>query len=290
MPTEDVLIVLFCAVDDWLRLHPAPLRPGPKPKCADSEILTVALAREILGCDAERRFHRRLRREYRHLFPHLPAQSELNRRTRWLWRALEGLRQQWRDQLPAALGDWYSVDSTPLPVKQRHRANGRNDWQGMGLAASFGYCAAKQMWFYGFRLELVTTLIDQVPVTWGLFPAAGDERLMAEQLLTGLGPLALLADRGFRGREYTQRLADQGVQLTTPPMRRDTDATAKPLRAFIRAHRNRIESAFNTLKDRFMLERHRAHSVWGLLTRVAAKLAALTFVALVRHQSGLVLE
>lgn len=32
MRTEDVLIVLFCEVDDWVREHPLPARPGPVPR------------------------------------------------------------------------------------------------------------------------------------------------------------------------------------------------------------------------------------------------------------------
>ena len=44
--------------------------------------------------------------------------------------------------------------------------------------------------------------------------------------------------------------------------------------------RNRIEATNDTLKDRFHLERHQAKAFWGLLTRVAAKIAAHTFTKL----------
>jgi hypothetical protein len=88
MTTEDRLIVRFCAVDDWVQAHGLPRRPGPVPVCTDSEVLTFAVAREVLGTTSERRFRRVLVRDWRHLFPHIPAQSELNRRTRWLSRAL----------------------------------------------------------------------------------------------------------------------------------------------------------------------------------------------------------
>src|SRR5712692_4634730 len=102
MRTENLLIVLFCEVDDWVQAHPLPRRAGPVPACSDSEVLTFALAREVLGYDSERRFRRVLRDDGAHLFPHIPAQAELNRRTRWLWGALELLRRHWLAQLPAA--------------------------------------------------------------------------------------------------------------------------------------------------------------------------------------------
>src|SRR3712207_1504504 len=85
MTTEDLLIVLFCEVDDWVRAHGLPRRPGRVPAFSDSEVLACALARELLGYSSERRFRRVLLRDWGHLFPRVPAQSELNRRTRWLW-------------------------------------------------------------------------------------------------------------------------------------------------------------------------------------------------------------
>ena len=290
MTTEDLLIVLFCAVDDWVQAHGLPRRPDPAPACADSEVLTFAVAREVVGITSERRFRRLLLREWRHLFPHIPAQSELNRRTRWLSGALELLRQHWLADLPPALGRWFAIDTTPLPVKHPSRVRGLDGWVGPdGLSARFGRCAAKAAWFYGFRLALLTPLIDPVPVCWAVVPAAGNERDAAELLLEGAHDLHLLCDKGFRGRVFAAGLAAQQITLLTPPRRDERAALSARLRRFIADHRNRIESGINTLKDRFALEQHRAKTFWGLLTRVMAKLAALTFRA-VWQQAGVDLE
>lgn len=290
MTTEDLLIVLFCAIDDWVRQHGLPTRPGPVPACADSEILTFAVARELLGFTSERRFRRVLLREWRHLFPRIPAQSELNRRTRWLSGALERLRQHWLADLPPALGRWFAIDTTPLPVKHPSRVRGVDGWVGPGgLHARFGRCAAKAEWFYGFRLALLTPLIDPVPVCWAVVPAAGNEREAAEALLDGARDLHLLCDKGFRGRVFAAGLAAREITLLTPPRRDERLTMSARLRRFIADHRNRIESGINTLKDRFALERHRAKTFWGLLTRLMAKLAALTLRAAWR-QAGLDVE
>ena len=61
------------------------------------------------------------------------------------------------------------------------------------------------------------------------------------------------------------------------------------VRRFIAAHRGRIESSYNTLKDQLALESHRAHTFWGLLTRVMGKLAAYTLRAVWRY-AGLTVE
>lgn len=286
MTTEDLLIVLFCAIDDWVCQHGLPTRPGPAPACADSEVLTFAVARELLGITSERRFQRMLLREWQHLFPHIPAQSELNRRTRWLSGALELLRQHWLADLPPALGRWFAIDTTPLPVKHPSRVRGVDGWIGPdGLHARFGRCAAKAAWFYGFRLALLTPLIDPVPVCWAVVPAAGNERDAAALLLEGAHDLHLLCDKGFRGQVFAAELAAQQITLLTPPSRAERVTMSAQLQRFIADHRNRIESGINTLKDRFALEQHRAKTFHGLLTRVMAKLAALTFRA-VWQQAG----
>ncbi len=284
MRTEDLLIVLFCEVDDWVQAHPLPTRPGPPPACADSEVLTVTLARELLGYSSERRFRRVLRADWDHLFPHLPAQSELNRRTRWLWGALELLRQHYLAQLPPALEDWYAFDTTPLPVKHPSRVRGPDQWcLPGGLVARFGRCAAKALWFYGFRLAVLTPLIDPVPIRWAIVPAAVNERDVLEDQVEGLADLKILADKGLRGRAVSGRLADRGILLLTPPTKRERATMPPSQQRFIAAHRNRIETGFTIDKDQFHLEHHRARTGWGLLTRVVGKLAAFTIRAVWRR-------
>ena len=89
MTTEDLHIGLLCAIDDWVCQHGLPTRPGPAPACTDREVLTFALARELVGITSERRFRWMPPREWPYQFPHIPAQSEANRRIRWLSGALD---------------------------------------------------------------------------------------------------------------------------------------------------------------------------------------------------------
>lgn len=284
MRTEDLLIVLFCWVDDWVKAGGVPRRPGPVPTCSDSEILTFALARDVLGYDSERRFRRVLQADWRHLFPHIPAQSELNRRTRWLWGAFEHLRQHFLACLPLATEDWYAFDTSPLPVRHPSRVRGPDQWRlPDGLQAGFGRCAAKAMWFYGFRVATLTPLIDPIPLRWALVPAAVSEREVLAAMLDGLADLKLLADKGLRSRALSEALAQQGILLLTPPTRAERATMPAVLQRFIAAHRNRIEGSYTTLKDQLHLEHHRALTGWGLLTRLASKFASYTLRAVLRR-------
>src|SRR6478672_5355548 len=220
MTTEDLFILLFCTIDDWLQTQPLPPRPGKAPACSDSELLTLAVARELLRGRSERSFLRTLQREWRHLFPHLPAQSEFNRRCRWLQGALELLRRHLVQTLPSATSTLLGVDTSPLPIKHRSRVRpGRHPgcWAGPhDLHAGFGYCEAKHWWCYGFRLATLAPLSDGVPRHWALTPAAVNEREVAAALLAGEQGVLLVADKGFDGAAMRTRLQQQGGLLLTP--------------------------------------------------------------------------
>jgi len=287
MTTEDQLIVLFCLIDDWVHDHPLPRRPGRRAACADSEVLTLAIGRDLLGGQSERGFLRRVRREWCHLFPRLPSQSELNRRTRWLYGALEAVRRWLVAQLPSATSTVLGVDTSPLPVKHRTRVRAGRGTTFDGphqLTASFGYCAAKREWFYGFRLAVLAPLADGVPRHWALCPAAVNERDVACELLRGEANPLLVADRGFDGAAMRQQLQQQDSVLLTPPRTLRRYQPTALVRAFVRRRRNRVERPFAILQERFALAQHRARILWGLLTRVTAKLAAFTLLTLWQHQ------
>src|SRR5215211_8630755 len=94
MPLADLFVHVYVLVDDALAHGTVvvPRRPGPAPSCSDAEVLTIALVRHLLGRPSEAGFLAEVGRDWRAYFPVLPAQSEFNRRVRWLWGAFEHLR------------------------------------------------------------------------------------------------------------------------------------------------------------------------------------------------------
>ena len=290
VPTEDWLITLSVAVDTWWQREGrwvCPGRPGPVPTCSEAELLTLALAGEFLERRSERAWRAEVVANWGHLFPRVPAQSEWNRRVRWFWGAFEHLRAFWLRPLSLAPGSWVTIDTAPLPVKHPSRVRGTaaDLWAGpvTGLVGGFGYCSALARWFYGFRLALCTGLTDGLIRGWAIVPAAVDERLVADGLLDGYRDLGLLTDQGFRSAAWDRCwAAESQVWHLLAPSRRDRQQASRPptLEAFVTTFRNRIEATNDTLKDRFHLEAHQAKGFWGLLTRVAAKLAAYTFATL----------
>jgi hypothetical protein len=91
LPTEDLFVYVYVLVDDAVRSGAVAIaaRPGPAPACTDAELLAIALVRHLLGRRSEAGFLAEVARDWAHLFPVLPHQSEANRRIRWLWGAFE---------------------------------------------------------------------------------------------------------------------------------------------------------------------------------------------------------
>ena len=281
LPTEDLFVYVYVLVDDAIGAGAVAIapRPGPVPACSDAELLAIALVRHLLGRRSEAGFLAEVARDWAHLFPVLPHQSEANRRIRWLWGAFEQLRAMLAARRPA--DDCQQVDTTALPVKHTSRVRGSDGWTGPGndLPARFGRDAAHAEWFYGFRLAVKTDLGSRIVRAWAIVPAAVNEREAAEDLLeAGPRPRDLLADKGFSGRAFAAAQAARGTAVLVPPEKKQRASMPPALLKVIAEWRNRIETTFSEITDRMELARHGAHSFWGLLTRTAAAIAAHTLL------------
>src|SRR5712691_5824571 len=219
LPTEDLFVYVYVLIDDLIsaRAIAIPPRPGPAPACSDAELLAIAQVRHLLGRRSEAGFLAEVARDWAHLFPHLPHQSEANRRIRWLRGAFEQLRCHLAGQVPA--DDCQQAGTSALPVKHTSRVRGPDSRAGPdGLHARFGRDAAHAEWFYGFRLAVRTDLGSRIVRAWSIVPAAVNEREVAEDLLeAGPPPRDLLGDKGFTGAAFAAGQAARGTAVLVPP-------------------------------------------------------------------------
>ncbi len=280
LPTEDLFVYVYVLIDDLITagVIAIPPRPGPVPACSDAELLALALVRHLLGRRSEAGFLAEVARDWAHLFPVLPHQSEANRRIRWLRGAFELLRCSLAARLPA--DDCQQAGTSALPVKHPSRVRGPDGWTGPGgLHAQFGRDAAHAEWFYGFRLAVRTDLGSRIVRAWSIVPAAANEREIGADLLeTGPPPRDLLADKGFSGRAFAAGQAARGTAVLVPPAKGQRAAMPAILQKIIAEWRNRIETTLKEITDQMELARHGAHTFYGLLTRTAAVIAAHTFM------------
>ena len=115
LPTEDLFTYVYVLVDDLITAGAIaiPPRPGPAPACSDAELLAIAIVRHLLSGRSEGGILAEVARDWSHLFPILPHQSEANRRIRWLWGAFEQFRRWLAGLLPADTRQ--QVDISALP-------------------------------------------------------------------------------------------------------------------------------------------------------------------------------
>jgi len=93
---EDLFVVVYCLVDDWMhRCYAGSNLPrkrrGPRDsEFADSEVLTLLLVGELCQVKRERAWLRQVRASYARLFPRLPEDSRFCRRAQGVREALPG--------------------------------------------------------------------------------------------------------------------------------------------------------------------------------------------------------
>ena len=265
---DTLVIALYVMVDDLLGPR---LGPGRRPKLSDAELVCLAVAQVLLGCNSERRWLRFAGRRLGHLFPYLPTASAYNRRLRratpLVVLAIQDVATHtpsWHDQLRL-------VDSTPVPCATSRETVKRSALAGH---AGYGYCKSHHRYFWGFRLYVLASP-DGLPVAWCLAtPKLGEREVVAamlDQERHRLRPgLVIVADKGFAGRDFEQLVATHGGVLLRPDR-----ADEPPRHGSLGRVRQWIESTFDTLKDQLSLERHGGRTLPGVVVRVAQRLLAL---------------
>lgn len=300
---ETFLTTLYVLTDDLyeseIRKH-MPISGGPTPKLSDSEVLCLGLAaqwRRGVPWQSERGFVRYALAHLRSYFPGMTTQSAFNRRLRRLWGAFLLLQQVLVGRL-AAPPYCEIVDSVPVRVASGARRFKPGWLAGIARSGKGG----TDGFFFGLRL-LVSVTPDAFVTGWTMGSGNVQEHWLLELLLSTrcgqpqfgripsskdgppqppkewlapfvtAGPLRanlVLGDLGFIGENWQGHwLASYGVQVQT------SDTLPKGgLRRWFHAIRHNVETAFAHLDTVFGLGNPNAHTTWGLLTRIAAKMAA----------------
>lgn len=285
VPTDELFLLLYCIVDElYQEVVPDRIRfrkGTTRMKMSDPEIITLSIMQEGRSNDSELSFHRRVQVDYLHLFPDLISRSRYHRRRKDLMGLQREMLRLLMDRM-RLVAAWLLVDSAPIITAKSPR------WKSAQMsiwAAQPGYCPSKRQFFLGFRLHLVVSnhgaLCDFV-----LSPANVGERRVAEHLLAveaarpvrhsarASASCPVLADNGYCGSWLARLFGKHGgafwfaLRRSQPPRA----AGEASLRAWQRGLRARIESVLASLTDQFKMEETRARSLWGVMTRVVAKL------------------
>jgi len=262
---DDLLTALYVLADEFLPRRP---RARRRPQITDAELVCLAVAQILLDCPSERRFLRFAIVRLGHLFPYLPKQPGYNKRMRRLAPQIVRLLNLVAYMSPSWCDNIRLLDSTPVPCAASRETVKRSEFAGH---AAYGYCASHSRYFWGFRLYLLCAS-DGMPIAFELAPANAPERDVAAEMLkrVELDGYTVIADKGFAGEEFEALMAELGAIFLRPD-RKDE----QPRFGGLGGVRQWVESIIDTIKGQLSLEEHGAHTMPGLLTRVAQRLLAL---------------
>jgi IS5 family transposase len=271
---EALVVAAYVFADEY----PVPARGGRRPLISDAELVALAVAQAAIGISSDRQFLGLIGRVLPGWFPHLPDQSQYNRRLRGLVELISIAQQRlarWLDSGGLRLSDGTLIGVANYPGCQH-----RSEFAGF---ARFGFAKSHHRFVYGVRLVLLTDARG-LPLGYTIVPANEKEYEPLADLLTGNPAEVVIADKGLWGRDYTRRLAATGTTLLTPNKTRTSTNLGRE-RA-LASTRLVIESVFSNLKGQMRLEHHLARTPAGLAVRIAQRILALTLGMLLNRLSG----
>jgi hypothetical protein len=253
-------------------------RSGPVGKITDAELIALAVAQAVIGVPSDRQFLGLVGKLLPGWFPHVPDQSQYNRRLRrltpWIATVQLGVAEL------VASGQVRLVDGTLLSCANYAGCAQQSLFAGF---AGYGYCPSKSQWCWGMRLVLMSDR-NGVPVGYDLTPANEREYEATYRLAQAHPGATLFADKGLWGADYQRALELIDIHLVTPDKHRLGERPPSEVeKARVRLV---IESVFSNLKRQMRLENHLAKTLPGLAQRVAQRLLALTLGILINSSLG----
>jgi hypothetical protein len=271
MPPQDLLLQVFCLIDDELKALALPRRRGPRPTLTDSEVITIELVGEFWGLDRDTALLRHFRAYHPAEFPNLAGVSRTTfaRQAANLWAVKERLRARLAAWLAAGQPVWL-VDSMPIEACKFGRASFCQRLRGI---ADYGYDHGIKRTFYGFRLH-VRASREGVILAYAVAPARATEKAVLAELAPPPGTVGI-GDRGYYDPLLRAQLAAAGVRFLTPSQHASTDPD--PARsARLSGVRYRVETVFGQLAGRYHMKRTWARDRWHFGHRVGRKILSHT--------------
>ncbi len=249
------------------------LRPrGFAPAFTDEEVITLEICGEYFGYQQDEALYDYFADHWRHFFPDLPTRTTFVRQAANLWQVKALIQHRLSEVSGQATDEVQIIDTLPLPVCTYTRAARDHCFAGQ---ADYGYCAAKQLHYYGFKLGLRLSR-DGMIIDYSLLPARPHDSQLLDDLISGFEGI-VVADKGFIDSTRQAELpARRNVLLATPPRKNMKLRPPEVVRQLCRRWRTRIETVGSHLTERFHIDQTRAHDLLHYQHRLLRKILAHT--------------
>lgn len=270
---DNTLNLIFSIVDDFCKKHlkKNTKKRGPHYRYSDSKILKMIAIKYLSGTESDRSLIRMLKDGLaKGLFRKIPDQSQFNRRSKELAHCLVKFQKYLTNKLETDSNPIRILDSTPIPVVSYLRSNRSSSFP----EASYGYCAAKQDKYFGFKLHMAVTP-SGIPTNFDLTAANIPDGKMTKELIELYEFLIAIGDKGYLDKEKQQELERQNKKLITPYRKNQNKRNSEFERRLLKLRR-RIETVFSQFKEQMHLNKTRAKSLIGLVSRVLGIITSFT--------------
>mgnify|MGYP001157797348 CR=1 FL=1 len=287
---DEFIIYVYCVIVEYFqRICPTRLRhAGFDPALTDEEAITIEMVGDYLGMETDKQIYRYVRKHYLEWFPTLPDRSTLVRQWQNLWRVKYELwqvivreRGAWRDPIQL-------IDTLPVPVCHVRRAASRGIFlDDLLYQPSYGYCAAKDWHYFGFKggLRLSSTgMILAAP----RLPASPHDSDLLDRLLRDVPAYTtVFGDKGFIDLEAQTELQDTwGIVVKTPLKRNMADRPTFRLSPLGNRLRRLIETVNGHLTERFHAQAMRVRKGWTLAAKWYRKILMHTICVFTNLKYG----
>lgn len=243
-----------------------PLRQcGRHPGLTDVEVLVIEIFGEMQGHHDDAAIWRYAHNHWQEWFPGLGSYKAFVKQSA----NLAHLKQRLFSHLFPPQDDIHITDGVPMPICHLARASRSKLFKG---EATFGFCAAKDEHYYGFKGHVIINLKQQI-VGFTLAPANIDERDVLDNvrgLLSGL----LIGDKGLLSKLKQAELAAVGIDLQTPLRDNMKDPRPKSAVQRLLKVRRRVETVIGQLTEFFDFAACKARDMWHLTSKLVRKLLA----------------
>jgi hypothetical protein len=285
MTRDYFIIMVYCLVCEHyqavIEQHPIRRRGFP-PALTDEEVITIEICGEYFGFHQDEAIYDYFRSHYSHFFPQLRERTCFVRQAANLW-AVKALLQYRLTCVSGQAADMVQIaDTLPLPVCTYTRS-GRD--RCFKPEADYGYCAAKKLAYYGFKLGLRISRVGMI-IAYPLLPARPHDSQLLDDLIAGFEGV-LPADKGFIDAVRQQTLASKRhVELVVPARKNMVIKPPLPILKICSRWRKRVETVASHLTERYHIAQTRAHDLWHYQHRLIRKVLSHTVCVFINLQLG----
>lgn len=284
MDREDFIITVYCLVCQYYQeivKHHRLRRRGFPPALTDAEVITIEICGEYFGFDEDEAIYEYFQSHYRNWFPQLKERTLFVRQAANLWQVKALIQRRLTVVSQQAADPIQPIDTLPLPVCVYTRSQRDRCFKPY---ADYGYCAAKDLHYYGFKLGLRISRAGMI-IHYPLLPARPHDIQFLDDLLDGFEGVAP-ADKGFIDAFRQQILANRGIEVVTPTRKNMQVKASASLQRICKRLRKRVETVGSQLTERYAIAETRARDLWHYQHRLIRKILSHTICVFMNLQLG----